>query len=61
VFYFKEGCYLIEIYSLQGTLVVKENLSITRNFFNVSQLRKGFYFVYLRKNETKFLTKLIKL
>ncbi|MCK9613368.1 MAG: T9SS type A sorting domain-containing protein [Bacteroidales bacterium] len=61
VFYFKEGCDLIEIYSLQGTLVVKENLSITRNFFNVSQLRKGFYFVYLRKNETKFLTKLIKL
>ena len=58
---FKEGYDFVEIYTLQGTLVIKENLSNTQNLFDISQLNRGFYIVNLKKNETNFFNKLMKL
>lgn len=61
VIHFKEGFDSIEIYTLQGTLLVKENLSNTRNLLNVAGLQSGFYIVNLQKDEFRFLTKFLKL
>lgn len=59
--FFKGEYNLVEIYTLQGTLVFKENLSTTQNSIDVSELQSGFYMILLKNNKKKLLDKFIKL
>jgi hypothetical protein len=57
---FKKDFDLIEIYNIQGTLLIEKNESYTQNTIDISSLKSGFYIVILKKDSAKYLTKLIK-
>jgi hypothetical protein len=61
IIYLKEDFDMVAIYSIQGTLLVKENFFGARDYMNISTLPKGIYLVRLTKNESTYLSKLVKL
>ena len=61
IIYLKQDFDIAEIYSIQGTLLVKENFIGSGDYMNISTLPKGIYLVRLTKNEFTYLSKLVKL
>lgn len=59
--FFKGEYNLAEIYTMQGTLILKENISTTENSIDVSELQGGFYIILLKNNNKKLLDTFIKL
>jgi len=61
IIYLKQDFDMAEIYSIEGTLLVKENFLGFGDYMNISTLPKGIYLVRLTKNESTYLSKLVKL
>ena len=61
IIYLKQDFDMAEIYSIEGTLLVKENFLGFGDYMNISTLPKGIYLVRLTKNEFTYLSKLVKL
>lgn len=51
----------IEIYSAQGTLLTDKNEPGTQKTIDISYLEKGFYIVVLKKDQSRYITKLLKI
>ena len=57
---FNKGFDLIQIFNIQGILLVDKNLSGTQNTFDISHLNKGIYIVNLKKGNNVYTSKLLK-
>jgi hypothetical protein len=56
------GAYdVAEVYSMQGTLLLRQALDETNNFIDVSAIRPGHYIVRLKKDRNEATVKFIKL
>ena len=58
---FKKTFDLIEIYTLQGTLLIEKYLTDNQKTLDISFLKSGLYIVILKKGSAGYITKLIKL
>ncbi len=58
---FRKAFDLIQIYTMQGTLLIEKKLSYSQKAFDISNLKSGFYTVILKTNRKRYITKLLKL
>jgi len=59
--HFRGGFNFVEIYSLQGLLVMKQKLTASQQAINVSNITKGLYIIRFRAKDTEVSSKFIKL
>lgn len=58
---FKLAINLIEIYNMQGTLLMEKKIINTQRKLDISQLKSGFYLLILKTDNKRYLTKQLKL
>lgn len=59
--YFKGSYDIVEIFTLQGNLILSERVSNTQEFLDVSWMQSGYYIIKLKNENTEVITKIIKL
>jgi len=58
---FRKAYDYLAIYSAEGTLLVEKNELGTQKTIDISYLKSGFYIVILKKDRTRYITKLLKI